>query len=99
MLRQKIKWERRQFFDTTEGEFTVKLLADRAPETVDNFVRLANGTKKWTGQKKEGDPLYNGTIFHRVIDKFMIQGGDPDGTGTGGPGYKFKDEVHPDDAF
>jgi len=75
-------------FDTTEGAFKVKLYADKAPKTVDNFVNLANGTKT-------GKPFYDGTIFHRVIPDFMIQGGDPTGTGRGGPGYQFSDEFHP----
>src|ERR1700746_2980931 len=73
-------------FDTTEGKFKVKLFADQAPKTVDNFVNLADGTKK-------GKPFYDGTIFHRVIPDFMIQGGDPQGTGRGGPGYQFEDET------
>jgi peptidyl-prolyl cis-trans isomerase A (cyclophilin A) len=76
-------------FDTTEGKFKVRLFADKAPLTVANFVSLAEGTKT-------GKPFYNGTIFHRVIPNFMIQGGDPDGTGRGGPGYRFADEFHPD---
>jgi len=75
-------------FDTTEGSFKVKLFADLAPNTVNNFVSLADGTKT-------GKPFYDGTIFHRVIPDFMIQGGDPEGTGRGGPGYKFADEFHP----
>ena len=75
-------------FDTTEGNFKVKLYADKAPKTVENFVSLAEGTKT-------GKPFYDGTIFHRVIPDFMIQGGCPLGTGTGGPGYKFADEFHP----
>lgn len=75
-------------FDTTEGNFKIKLFADEAPKTVENFVALADGTKT-------GTPFYNGTIFHRVIPDFMIQGGDPEGTGRGGPGYKFADEFHP----
>jgi peptidyl-prolyl cis-trans isomerase A (cyclophilin A) len=75
-------------FDTTEGAFRVKLYADKAPKTVENFVNLANGTKT-------GKPFYDGTIFHRVIPDFMIQGGDPTGTGRGGPGYQFSDEFHP----
>lgn len=74
-------------FDTTEGKFKVKLFADRAPKTVENFVSLAEGAKT-------GKPFYDGTIFHRVIPNFMIQGGDPQGTGTGGPGYRFADEFH-----
>ena len=76
-------------FDTTEGQFKIKLFADRAPKTVENFVSLAEGTKT-------GKPFYNGTVFHRVIPNFMIQGGDPEGTGRGGPGYKFADEFHPE---
>jgi peptidyl-prolyl cis-trans isomerase A (cyclophilin A) len=75
-------------FDTTEGAFKVKLFADLVPNTVNNFVSLADGTKT-------GKPFYDGTIFHRVIPDFMIQGGDPQGTGRGGPGYQFADEFHP----
>jgi peptidyl-prolyl cis-trans isomerase A (cyclophilin A) len=75
-------------FDTTEGKFKAKLFADKAPNTVNNFVSLADGSKT-------GKPFYNGTIFHRVIPDFMIQGGDPEGTGRGGPGYRFADEFHP----
>ena len=75
-------------FDTTEGRFKVKLFQDEAPKTVQNFVDLAEGTKT-------GKPFYDGLIFHRVIPDFMIQGGCPQGTGTGGPGYKFADEFHP----
>jgi len=74
-------------FDTTQGKFKVKLFSDKAPRTVENFVSLAEGAK--TGQ-----PFYDGTIFHRVIPDFMIQGGDPQGTGRGGPGYRFDDEFH-----
>jgi peptidyl-prolyl cis-trans isomerase A (cyclophilin A) len=75
-------------FDTSEGKFKAKLYADKAPRTVENFVALADGTKT-------GKPFYDGTIFHRVIPDFMIQGGCPEGTGRGGPGYKFADEFHP----
>jgi len=75
-------------FDTTEGKFKIKLFADRAPKTVENFVALVEGAKT-------GKPFYDGTIFHRVIPDFMIQGGDPEGTGRGGPGYRFADEFHP----
>jgi len=75
-------------FDTTEGTFKIELFADRVPRTVENFVSLAEGTKT-------GKPFYDGTIFHRVIPDFMIQGGDPQGTGRGGPGYNFADEFHP----
>ena len=85
-------------FDTTEGSFTVRLFDAEAPNTVANFVGLAEGTKEWTdpktGEKKKA-PFYDGIIFHRVIDGFMIQGGDPLGKGYGGPGYKFGDEFHP----
>jgi len=81
---------------TNKGSIKVRLLPDHAPKTVDNFVGLATGTKEYKdprdGQKKTG-PYYDGTIFHRVIPEFMIQGGDPTGTGTGGPGYQFEDEV------
>jgi peptidyl-prolyl cis-trans isomerase A (cyclophilin A) len=76
-------------FDTTEGNFKIKLFADKAPKTVENFVSLAEGTKT-------GKPFYDGIIFHRVIPDFMIQGGCPEGSGRGGPGYKFADEFHPD---
>ncbi|HEY1241692.1 MAG TPA: peptidylprolyl isomerase [Bryobacteraceae bacterium] len=76
-------------FDTTEGKFKIKLFADKAPKTVENFVALAEGTKT-------GKPFYDGTIFHRVIPDFMIQGGDPEGTGRGGPGYRFADEFNPE---
>jgi peptidyl-prolyl cis-trans isomerase A (cyclophilin A) len=85
-------------FTTSEGAFTVLLFDDKAPSTVANFVGLAEGTKEWaepTSGQKVKRPFYNGLVFHRVIDGFMIQGGDPLGTGTGGPGYKFADEFHP----
>jgi peptidyl-prolyl cis-trans isomerase A (cyclophilin A) len=75
-------------FDTTEGKFKITLFADKAPKTVENFVGLAEGAK--TGKR-----FYDGLVFHRVIPNFMIQGGCPQGTGTGGPGYKFADEFHP----
>ena len=86
-------------FVTSKGSFTVRLLAEHAPDTVENFVGLASGTREWTDPRdgrRRADPLYDGTVFHRVIDGFMIQGGDPLGTGTGGPGYTFDDEVPPD---
>ena len=82
-------------FDTTEGRFTVRLFQEQAPRTVENFIGLAEGTREWThpaSGKKQNAPLYDGIVFHRVIDGFMIQGGDPLGQGTGGPGYKFADE-------
>jgi len=83
-------------FVTTKGSFIVRLMPEHAPKTVANFVELATGAKEWTDPRdgsRSTDRLYDGTIFHRVIDNFMIQGGDPLGTGTGGPGYKFEDEV------
>ncbi|MGH9722588.1 MAG: peptidylprolyl isomerase [Bryobacteraceae bacterium] len=75
-------------FDTTEGSFKIKLFADKTPKTVENFVSLADGSK--TGKR-----FYDGLIFHRVIPNFMIQGGCPEGSGRGGPGYRFEDEFHP----
>jgi peptidyl-prolyl cis-trans isomerase A (cyclophilin A) len=87
---------------TTLGPVTVRLFPDHAPKTVRNFVELAEGGREWTNPKTRAttkDKLYDGTIFHRVIPDFMIQGGDPLGTGTGGPGYKFADEIHPDLRF
>lgn len=86
-------------FKTSMGELVLRLFEDKAPKTVGNFVGLANGSKEWTDPKSRQPvkrPLYNGTIFHRVIPDFMIQGGDPLGTGTGGPGYRFEDEFHPE---
>jgi peptidyl-prolyl cis-trans isomerase A (cyclophilin A) len=87
---------------TNHGTVVIRLFPDQAPKTVQNFVELAEGTRPWTdprtrrpGQSK----LYDGTIFHRVIPNFMIQGGDPLGTGMGGPGYQFADEFHPDLSF
>ena len=85
-------------FTTSEGPFTINLFEAEAPNTVANFVGLAEGTKEFTDPKsgqKVKRPFYDGLIFHRVIEGFMIQGGDPLGTGTGGPGYKFGDEFHP----
>ncbi|EFC86098.1 peptidylprolyl isomerase [Parafrankia sp. EUN1f] len=88
---------------TTQGDIEIRLFPDHAPKTVKNFVGLATGSREWTdpntGEKKNGVPLYSGTIFHRVIPNFMIQGGDPLGSGRGGPGYKFADEFHPDLQF
>jgi peptidyl-prolyl cis-trans isomerase A (cyclophilin A) len=86
-------------FKTSMGEVVLRLFDDKAPKTVENFVGLATGSREWTDPKtgqKVKRPLYNGTIFHRVIPNFMIQGGDPLGRGTGGPGYRFNDEFHPD---
>jgi peptidyl-prolyl cis-trans isomerase A (cyclophilin A) len=89
--------------DTSAGKMTCTLFPNRAPKGVENFAGLATGTKEWTdpqtGKKKRGTPLYNGTIFHRVIPNFMVQGGDPQGTGTGGPGYAIPDEITPDMKF
>jgi len=87
---------------TTQGTVTVRLFPDHAPKTVRNFVELAEGGREWTDPRTGAvtkDKLYDGTIFHRVIAGFMIQGGDPLGQGTGGPGYKFGDEIHPDLRF
>lgn len=86
-------------FTTNHGSFTVTLMPEHAPKTVANFVELATGAREWTDPrdgKKKNEPLYGGTIFHRVIDGFMLQGGDPAGTGTGGPGYRFEDECPSD---
>ena len=83
-------------FDTTEGMIVCRLFEKEAPKTVANFIELAEGKRDWTHpvtRKKSKDRLYDGTIFHRVIPKFMIQGGDPAGTGMGGPGYQFADET------
>ena len=84
-------------FTTSEGDFTVRLFDQEAPNTVGNFVGLAEGTKEWTDPKtraKVKRPFFDGLVFHRIIDGFMIQGGDPLGTGTGGPGYTFSDEFN-----
>jgi len=87
---------------TNHGRVVVRLFSDHAPKTVRNFSELAEGGREWkepsTG-KKTTARLYDGTIIHRVIPDFMIQGGDPLGTGRGGPGYKFADEIHPDLVF
>jgi len=87
---------------TNQGTIVVRLFPDQAPKTVRNFVELAEGKKEWTdpkSRKKTSARLYDGTVFHRVIPNFMIQGGDPLGNGRGGPGYEFADEFHPDLAF
>jgi peptidyl-prolyl cis-trans isomerase A (cyclophilin A) len=83
-------------FNTSEGTIVCRLFEKEAPKTVANFLDLAEGKREWThpvGNKKSSDKLYDGTIFHRVIPDFMIQGGDPAGTGMGGPGYRFEDET------
>jgi peptidyl-prolyl cis-trans isomerase A (cyclophilin A) len=86
-------------FDTTAGLIRCTLFEKQTPETVANFIGLATGTKDWTNPvshvKKHNTPLYDGTIFHRVIPQFMIQGGDPAGNGSGDPGYTFRDEIVP----
>lgn len=85
-------------FDTTHGEIVAKLEEEKTPETVKNFVGLATGEKEYTDpktNKASTAPFYDGTTFHRIIKNFMIQGGDRLGQGTGGPGYRFKDEFHP----
>ena len=87
---------------TTAGDIRVELLPHHAPRTVRNFVGLATGTQEWTDPatgERRTDPLYSGVVFHRVIAGFMIQGGDPLGTGRGGPGYQFDDEIHPELSF
>jgi peptidyl-prolyl cis-trans isomerase A (cyclophilin A) len=84
---------------TNKGTFTVALMPEHAPKTVQNFVDLATGGREWTDprdSRTKNEALYPGTVFHRVIDGFMVQGGDPTGTGMGGPGYTFEDEVPPD---
>jgi peptidyl-prolyl cis-trans isomerase A (cyclophilin A) len=83
-------------FQTSQGKIICRLFEKEAPKTVANFIDLAEGNREWThptNNKKSKDKLFDGTIFHRVIPKFMIQGGDPAGTGFGGPGYKFEDET------
>jgi peptidyl-prolyl cis-trans isomerase A (cyclophilin A) len=86
-------------FETTLGNFTVELFESKVPQTVANFAGLAEGSKEWTHpgtKEKHSKPYYDGIVFHRVIQGFMIQGGDPLGKGFGGPGYQFDDEFHPD---
>jgi peptidyl-prolyl cis-trans isomerase A (cyclophilin A) len=85
-------------FVTSKGTFTVRLMPEHAPKTVERFAGLAAGSGEWTDprtRQRSSEPLYPGTVFHRVIPGFMIQGGDPLGTGTGGPGYTFEDECPP----
>ena len=85
-------------FTTSEGDFTARLFDTETPNTVANFTGLADGSKEWTDPRsgrRVKQPYFDGTVFHRVIDGFMIQGGDPLGQGTGGPGYTFDDEFHP----
>ena len=87
---------------TNHGDVRIELFPDHAPKTVRNFVELAEGTKEWTDphtKTRSKARLYDGTVFHRIIPGFMIQGGDPLGQGIGGPGYKFDDEIHPELTF
>ncbi|GED96214.1 peptidylprolyl isomerase [Gordonia crocea] len=87
---------------TNRGDITVTLFPNHAPKTVANFTGLADGSKEYSTSNAQGGdsgPFYDGSVFHRVIDGFMIQGGDPTGTGRGGPGYKFEDEFHPELSF
>jgi peptidyl-prolyl cis-trans isomerase A (cyclophilin A) len=87
---------------TSAGDIRVQLFPNHAPKTVANFVELAEGGREWTDPRtgnRTSEPLYDGTVFHRVISGFMLQGGDPLGTGTGGPGYRFNDEIHPELQF
>lgn len=87
---------------TSMGDIRIKLLGETAPKTVENFVGLATGTKEWMHprtRQRRTDSLYTGTVFHRVIPVFMIQGGDPIGMGSGGPGYQFEDEVKSGPSF
>ena len=87
---------------TSAGDIRIELFPNHAPKTVANFTGLATGTKTWTDPRtgaERNDPLYDGVLFHRVIEGFMVQTGDPLGTGTGGPGYAFDDEIHPELAF
>jgi peptidyl-prolyl cis-trans isomerase A (cyclophilin A) len=87
---------------TSHGQIVIRLFPDHAPKTVRNFVELAEGGREWTDPRtgqNTTSKLYDGTVFHRVIPNFMIQGGDPLGSGRGGPGYKFADEFHPDLGF
>lgn len=88
---------------TNHGDIKVNLFGLHAPKTVKNFEGLSTGEIEWrdprTGEQKTNTPLYNGVVFHRIIENFMIQGGDPMGTGTGGPGYQFGDEPHPELTF
>ncbi|MFL5262387.1 MAG: peptidylprolyl isomerase [Anaeromyxobacteraceae bacterium] len=89
-------------FKTSAGDLVVKLFPEKAPKTVETFVALVEGTKEWTDpntRQQVTRPLYDGTVFHRVIPDFMIQGGDPLGTGYGGPGFRFADEIGPDNKF
>jgi peptidyl-prolyl cis-trans isomerase A (cyclophilin A) len=91
--------EQQAIFHTNRGDITVDLFPNHAPKTVANFTGLAKGEKEYSTPNGRSGPFYDGLAFHRVIDNFMIQGGCPLGTGTGGPGYQFEDEIHPELVF
>ena len=91
--------EQQAIFHTNRGDITVDLFPNHAPKTVANFTGLATGEKDYSTPNGRSGPFYDGLTFHRVIDNFMIQGGCPLGTGTGGPGYQFEDEIHPELVF
>jgi peptidyl-prolyl cis-trans isomerase A (cyclophilin A) len=91
--------EQQAIFHTNRGDITVNLFPNHAPKTVANFTGLATGEKEYSTPDGRTGPFYDGLTFHRIIDNFMIQGGCPSGTGTGGPGYTFQDEFHPELVF
>jgi peptidyl-prolyl cis-trans isomerase A (cyclophilin A) len=91
--------EQQAIFHTNRGDITIDLFPNHAPKTVANFVGLAKGEKDYSTPNGRSGPFYDGLTFHRIIDNFMIQGGCPLGTGTGGPGYQFEDEIHPELVF
>jgi peptidyl-prolyl cis-trans isomerase A (cyclophilin A) len=91
--------EQQAILHTNRGDIRINLFPDHAPKTVDNFSGLATGEKEYSTPNGRTGPFYDGLTFHRVIDSFMIQGGCPLGTGTGGPGYQFADEFHPELVF
>jgi peptidyl-prolyl cis-trans isomerase A (cyclophilin A) len=91
--------EQQAILHTNRGDIRINLFPNHAPKTVDNFTGLAKGEKDYSTPNGRSGPFYDGLTFHRVIDSFMIQGGCPIGTGTGGPGYQFADEFHPELGF
>jgi peptidyl-prolyl cis-trans isomerase A (cyclophilin A) len=102
LVTQRSTNETQAVLHTSEGDIRLTLFANHAPKTVANFIGLAEGTKDYSQRNAKGElsgPFYDGSLFHRVIAGFMIQGGDPTGTGRGGPGYRFADETHPDLQF
>jgi peptidyl-prolyl cis-trans isomerase A (cyclophilin A) len=99
LMREVVMSGAQAILKTNKGDITLDLFPDHAPETVANFTGLAEGTKSYDAGNGRSGPFYDGLGFHRVIDGFMIQGGCPLGTGTGGPGYTFKDEPHPELTF